>query len=342
MRVHSRQLLRVLASGACAVVLIAGARASAELLNPVLLAGFLAFLLQPMLYRLRRFGGAAVFLIVLTVIVAGLTLVGFVVASLRQVALELPRYQVQLQSLVQSVTAQLAARGIDAASYVQGALTDQTVGRLALGVFGSIAGSAGNLVLTLFIFAFMLGGMWELERRARKDAADHSPLAARFLTFSALIRGYMGIRALLAPAAAILNYLLLLVLGVDHAALWGVLSFIFSFVPNIGFALSMIPPTVLALLGRGWVSAVLVFAGYQIINTVIDNVVGPRYIGQQMKISALLSFLSVLFWAWVLGPTGAILAVPLTVLLRDLAFGRVEPPDLGPPAPVTPSTVPVP
>ena len=49
-----------------------------------------------------------------------------------------------------------------------------------------------------------------------------------------------------------------------------------------------------------------------------------------------------IFWAWVLGPTGAILAVPLTVLLRDMAFGPVNPPDVGTPQPVTSSTVPMP
>jgi hypothetical protein len=61
-----------------------------------------------------------------------------------------------------------------------------------------------------------------------------------------------------------------------------------------------------------------------------------------MKISALLSFLSVIFWAWVLGATGAILAVPLTVLIRDLVFGPENPPDVGPPQPVSSSTVPTP
>jgi AI-2 transport protein TqsA len=67
--------------------------------------------------------------------------------------------------------------------------------------------------------------------------------------------------------------------------------------------------------------------------------IGPRFVGRQMQISALISFLSVIFWAWVLGPTGAILAVPLTVLLRDLVTDPDEPaPDVGPPSPVAPST----
>jgi predicted PurR-regulated permease PerM len=131
----------------------------------------------------------------------------------------------------------------------------------------------------------------------------------------------MAVRSVLGAGAAFLNYLLLLLLGVDYALLWAVLSFLLSFVPNIGFILSMLPPMLLALLGNGWVNALFVFAGYQIVNTLLDNVIGPRFIGRQMKISALLSFLSVIFWAWLLGPTGAILSVPLTVLIQDLAFG---------------------
>lgn len=335
-----RRVLRILFGGACAVILIAGMRAVAGLLNPVLMAGFLALLLQPLLHRLRRLGGAAVAIIILAVILGGLALAGFVGMSIRQLALELPRYRTQLEELVTSVARQLEARGIDAVAYIESAVTGPAVGRVVLDASGAVAGTFGSMVLTLFIFAFMLGGMWEMERRANVEAADHSPLAARFLAFSSTIRGYMGVRAVLGIAAAVLNYLLLLALGVDYAELWGVLSFILSFVPNVGFVLSMIPPILLALLELGWVEALIVFVGFQVINTVIDNVIGPRMVGRQMKISALLSFLSVLFWAWVLGPTGAILSVPLTVLIRDLLFGQVAPPDLGPPEPVTPSTMP--
>src|SRR5215213_2122445 len=114
-----RRLLHVLVGGACAVLVIAGMRASSGILNPVLMAGFLALLLQPLLRRLRRFGGLAIFLVVLTVILAGLLLVGFIAASLRQVALELPSYQAQFDSLLAAAVAQFEARGIDAVAYIQ-------------------------------------------------------------------------------------------------------------------------------------------------------------------------------------------------------------------------------
>ena len=337
--------LPYLLAGACIVLIVSGLRTASGILNPMLMAGFLALLLQPITVKLRRWGvagGLAVTFVVIAVVLSGLVLVAFVGVSLRQVALEIPTYREQLNGLAGSLTALLARHGIDAGAYLQRAAQGPEVGRFILNASGAIAGGLSNLALTFFIFAFMLGGMWELERRASKRSREYSPLAARFLAFSETIRGYMGVRAVLGLIAAVLDYALLQVLGVDYALLWAVLSFVLSFVPNIGFTLSLVPPTLLALVEGGWQEALIVFVGYQLINNVIDNVVGPRFVGKEMKISALLSFLSVIFWAWVLGPTGAILAVPLTVLLRDLAFGSVNPPDVGAPQPVTSSTVPLP
>ena len=334
-----------LLGGACAVIVVAGMRAAAGILNPMLMAGFLALLFQPLTHRLRRWGmagGLAVALVVVAVILSGLVLVAFVGVSLRQLALQIPQYSEELTALVGQVSDRLEEYGIDAAAYLESAMRGPEMGRALIGFSGAIASGLTNLALTFFIFAFMLGGMWELERRASTRSLDHSPLAARFLGFSDTIRGYMGVRAVLGLIAAVLDYVLLEALGVDYALLWGVLSFVLSFVPNIGFTLSLIPPALLALVDKGWTTALVVVAGYMVINNVLDNVIGPRFIGREMKISALLSFLSVIFWAWVLGATGAILAVPLTVLIRDLTFGPVEPPDIGRPQPVTSSTIPTP
>jgi predicted PurR-regulated permease PerM len=317
-----RRVLEFLVGAACAVLIIGGLRAASGMLNPMLMAGFLALLLQPMTRRLRRWGmagGAAVALVVLAVVLAGVTLVAFVGVSLRQIVLQFPTYRAQLEGMVGQLSRYLEGYGIDAMAYVQAALRGPDVGRTVLNLSTGLAGAMGNLLLTLIIFAFMLGGMWQLERRANKRTRHYSPLAARFLDFSETLRGYMGVRAVLGLVAAVLDYLLLLALGVDYALLWGVLSFLLSFVPNIGFTLSLAPPVLLSLMEAGWQEALVVFVGYQVINNVIDNMIGPRFVGRQMQISALVSFLSVIFWAWVLGPTGAILAVPLTVLVRDLA-----------------------
>ncbi|HEX2204055.1 MAG TPA: AI-2E family transporter [Longimicrobium sp.] len=316
--------LPFLLGGASVVILITGLRAASGMLNPVLMAAFLALLFQSSVRALRRRrvpGALAVGGVVLAVVLGGLLVVGFLAASLRQLALDFPRYRAGLEGLVVSLTRSLEARGIDAARYLETAIEGPRVGQAILDISTATAGMAGNLLLTLFIFAFMLGGMVRLEDRVAAGDREGGEMAARFMAFSETIRGYMGVRAVLGLIAAALDVVLLWIVGVEYALVWGMLSFILSFVPNIGFTLSVIPPVLLALVGLGWQAAVIVLAGYMVINNVMDNVIGPRYVGREMNMSPLLSFLSVIFWAWVLGPSGAILAVPLTVLVRELAFG---------------------
>ena len=346
MSLAKRGPLPWLLGGACVVIVVSGMRAASGILNPMLMAGFLALLFQPLTRKLRRWGmagGLAVGLVVLAVVIAGLLLVAFVGVSLRQLALQMPQYGDRLSGLVAQVSAQLAKQGIDAGSYLEGALRGPEIGRAVLNASGAIASGLSNLALTFFIFAFMLGGMWELERRASIRSRDHSPLAARFLAFSETIRGYMGVRAVLGLIAAVLDYIAAGGAGRRLRAAVGRAVVPAELRPQHRLYAVAHSAHAAGAGGEGVaLPALIVLVAYQVINNVIDNVIGPRFVGREMKISALLSFLSVIFWAWVLGATGAILAVPLTVLIRDLAFGPADAPDIGTPQPVTSSTMPMP
>lgn len=316
-REHARTI-RFLFGAACAVVVIAGARASTGILNPVLLAGFLTLLTQPILSKLKRLGGVAAYVVLLFVLVVGLVLIILLGTAVGQLVTGIPTYETQLDDLLASIASDLAARGIDIGGGMDSVLRGPEIARLAVGISGEVLRFVGSLGIALFIFVFMLGGVWEMERRAAREATDYNPLAGRFVAFAFTVRRYMRMRAILGLAAASLNFALFLLLDVDHAGLWALLSFAMSFIPNIGFFLAMLPPVLIALLSNGWVNALIVLAGFQIINSLIDNVIGPRYVGKAMEISPLLTFLSVIFWTWVLGPMGAVLCVPLTILVKDL------------------------
>jgi AI-2 transport protein TqsA len=316
-RSHARTI-RVLFGLACLVIVLAGMRATSGILNPILLAGFITMLMEPVMGRMRRLGGLAALVVILLLIVAGLGFVAFLVVSAQRIAGDLPTYEAQLDQVATSITTAFAARGIDIADYVESFLSGPRITRMALSLSGQAVGLFTSLGLTVFIAAFMLGGVWETERRAKRGARDHSEFAARIVTFAATVRRYMTVRAMLGFAAATLNYVVLRLLHIDYAGLWAVLSFVFSFIPNIGYFMALVPPLLLALLSGGWMRALMVLAGFQLINTLTDNVVGPRFVGQQLNMSPLLTFLSVVFWGWVLGPIGAILSVPLTVLVKDL------------------------
>ena len=129
---------------------------------------------------------------------------------------------------------------------------------------------------------------------------------------------YVKVRAALGAGAALADTALLLVLGVPYAVLWGLMSFLFSFIPNIGFVLALIPPALFALLEHGPLSAVAVVAGYVVINLAFDYVLQPRVFATTLEVSPVVTIVTILVWTLLIGPAGALLAVPLTITLRAI------------------------
>ena len=115
-----------------------------------------------------------------------------------------------------------------------------------------------------------------------------------------------------------LDVVALMALGIPLAFVWGVLSLITNYIPNIGFVIGLIPPALLAFFAGGWQLAVWVVVIYFAINVIVQSVIQPRFVGDAVGLSATLTFLSLIFWGWVLGPLGALLAVPMTLLAKAL------------------------
>jgi predicted PurR-regulated permease PerM len=113
-------------------------------------------------------------------------------------------------------------------------------------------------------------------------------------------------------------------MGVDFALLWGVLSFFMSFIPNIGFLISVIPPAFMALVQFGFTEMIIVIVAYILINFLVDNVIRPRFIQEGLNLSVTVTFLSLILWGWVLGPIGAILAVPMAMIVQSILESREE------------------
>ena len=109
-----------------------------------------------------------------------------------------------------------------------------------------------------------------------------------------------------------------LLLDIPYGLLWGVVAFLFNFVPNIGSIIAAIPPVLLALVepDQGPAQAAAIAVGYVIINFVISYAIEPRYMGQGLGLSTLVVFLSLIFWGWVLGPVGMLLSAPLTMIVK--------------------------
>jgi len=112
------------------------------------------------------------------------------------------------------------------------------------------------------------------------------------------------------------------VLGVPLPLLWGLVSFLTNYVPNIGFFLGLAPPALLAVLVGGPQLGLTVVIVYSLVNFVLQSVVQPVFVGDAVGLSVTLSFLSVIVWTVVLGPMGAVLAVPLTLFVHAVLVGQ--------------------
>ena len=180
----------------------------------------------------------------------------------------------------------------------------------------------GRGIFVLLLVAFMLIDL--AVRDSRKPGLPGLRWMQQTEGFGAEIRSYMRLTALMAFIGAAANLVLLEVLRVDYAITWGVMAFFVSFIPVVGFVLAMIPPALIALLQFGPDRALLVIAGYVLISFVNDNIIRPRLIKVGFEINFVEMFFSLLFWGWVFGPVGTILAIPLTLVVREFIarYGR--------------------
>jgi predicted PurR-regulated permease PerM len=311
--------LTIVLGAAGTAVAFWGIHNASWILAPVLLAFVLTVVAYPMIGALQRRGMRRPLAVAITVIVldGGLLLFAAAIAfSFSRLATVLPQYSDEWQHLLDDAKSALAKVGIgkqqitDALHNIQ----PSTVLSALEGLLAHLLSSGVALVLVLATVLFMTAESAGLP--ARLAAV---PGSGRLMTalagFATNTRRYIVVTTVFGFLVAVADTIALLLLGVPLALLWGLLSFLTNYVPNIGFLLGLAPPTLLALLVGGPGLALLVVLIYSLANFVIQSVIQPVFVGDAVGLSVTLSFLSVFVWTVVLGPMGAILAVPLTLLV---------------------------
>jgi AI-2 transport protein TqsA len=152
----------------------------------------------------------------------------------------------------------------------------------------------------------------------------HGPNIARMLSATRDIQRYLGIKTVISLITGFLAGLLCWAAGLDFFILWGIVAFALNFIPVIGSLIAGVPPMILALLVAGIPNALLVAGGYLLINNFLGNFIEPILVGRRFGISTLVVVISVLFWGWVWGPLGMLLAVPLTMVIKVILDGSEE------------------
>ena len=315
-------VLRILMGAACCVIILAGMKAIAPLLNMVLLAWLMAYSITPLpnwLMRKRVPSALAVLITLLLVVIGGLTVASLLGLSIAGLIQKLPTYQADLTSLRDNVFGFLASRGWDLSKIKSlDIFSPRSLIQYTSSVLGGLGQLVGNTLLLIFLIAIFLFEFAATEKNAANGQESPVSVLSRMQTASRDVKRYIAIVGGTGLIQAIAMVILLQILGVDFAVTWGVLFFLLNFIPAVGFLFALMPPAIVGFLQSGWVTALLVVIGYWAINFVGDNILKPKFLKRGMDVSILVILLSLLFWNWVLGAVGAILAVPLTLALKNL------------------------
>lgn len=323
----SSPLLALIGMGAAFLAVMA-LQTFAQIVAPAFLALTLVITVHPIRVWLTRRGlppwaGTVALLLVLYLLVLGvLVAVGVAVARFATVV---PNYASQFSDLYQNLLHQLARFGIGQ-QQVDTALSridPASVLGVAQTLVGSIGGATALTVLMLLALVFMTLDGQNLPNRLHAISGQRGDVVAGLDDFAHHVRKYWAVSTVFGVILAVLDVVTLLVLHVPLAFTFGLLAFVANYIPNIGFLLALIPPAILGYLDGGTPTLIGVVAGYLVINFVTQSLLLPKFAGDAVGLNTTVTFISLTFWAVVMGPLGLLLAVPLTLFIKAMFIDRV-------------------
>ncbi|HEX8487572.1 MAG TPA: AI-2E family transporter [Propionibacteriaceae bacterium] len=308
---------------AALVIAGVGLKSVSSIIGPFFLVLTLVITVYPVRTWLvkRRFPPVLATIVAMISVYALLAIVlGSVVYALTRLVQTLTEYSTQFQALYAQALTQLARLGVD-----EGAITG-ALSNVNLSSFTGVAQSALNgltsglslLALMLALVFFLVFDSAGIEDRVALIRNDRPHVADALVEFSHSVRLYWVVTTVFGLIVAIMDVVALAIIGVPLALTWGVLAFVTNYIPNIGFIIGLVPPTLIALLDKGPGAAVAVLVVYTVINVVVQTLIQPRFTGDAVGITGTVAFLSLIFWAYLLGALGALLAVPATLFVKAL------------------------
>jgi len=314
---------------AAALVAALGLRAFSDVVSPVFLGLVLSITVQPLRRLPARRGlpgwvGTVLSLVAVYAIVAALLFI--LVVSGVQLAGLLDDYEPQFRAFLSHLNDALSGAGFDT-SQVQALVAQASPGKLidvATALLGGVAGILSSVFFLVLLLFFTVTDAATFTTNLLKVAPAGQPVAHAFQLFAHGSRRYLAVATVFGAVVAVLDVVALSILDIRHAWLWGLLAFVTNYIPNVGFIIGLLPPTILALLDHNVGTAVAVVVVYTVINVLLQSIIQPRVVGNVVGLSGTLSFLSLVVWTSILGGVGALLAVPASLFVKAL-FVDVEP-----------------
>ena len=328
MMVRGSPLIRPLLGAAAVVIVVFGLKYSSDVLAPIFLAATLAILFTPALWWLEKKGVPSWLALVLMVLALGgfIVLMIFVLTtSLEQLSLHLPEYAALLHQRIDALGAALGTIGIDLQGSLNTMVGDTTeVAHSAINIALGVLSNGVAIVFFLFLLFLMLVESRSVATKFQTRLQTGNNVVIQLGNYTRQIQKQYRIQAMSNLLSAVALTVEFLLFRIDGAFLWGFLAFILGFIPNVGLIIACLPAVAIAFILYGWGTALVILVIGIILNAAMDNAVTPRIYGKGLNLPVLLVFVSFLFWSWVFGFVGALLAIPATLFVKALLQGRQE------------------
>ena len=323
-RAATKPFEMVLGAAAIGVVLFAIGWA-APVLAPLGLGLFLTALAAPLFGWLESRGLSPSLALVVTiglVLTIGGLMVVLAFGSARSLTNSLAGYAADLDARSADLSASLQSIGVPAS--ISQLIPPEAMVAALRSVIGILAQVGGSLAFAIVIASLLLLDGQRLTRLHASGAGRWNPVTREVPALARAAVTYFIVRIRINAVTALGLLALMLVLGVDDPLLWAAGAFFLSFVPYLGLTLALIPPTILAFAESGPGAAIVMVAGGIVLNVVAENVLEPTLTGRALSLATWLVFAMFFFWVWLIGPVGALLSMPITVLVVLVLRDREE------------------
>lgn len=312
------------------VIIGVGLRSIASIVGPVFLVITLVITVAPLrgfLVRHRWPSWLASVVGLLSIYALLTVILGSVVYAVYKLVDTLPQYADAFNRIFDSLLALSTRLGYGqgqisnlASSFQLSSLTGP-----AQSLLSALSGGASLLILIITVVLFLAFDAAGVRDRIEVIRESRPHIADGLTSFASRVRKYWIVTTVFGLIVAIMDYVALLIIGVPLALTWGVLAFVSNYIPNVGFIIGVIPPALIALLDGGVGSALAVVIVFTVINVVVQTIIQPRFTGDAVGISATVAFVSLIFWAYLLGALGALLAIPATLFLKSVLVDNSVP-----------------
>ena len=303
-------------------------------LMPFVVALLLSIIFKPLILGLRKkripmvislFGVLLLFSMVLF-------LLGWVLFSSTETFVqELPKYEAKIAVIADRLeaTVMLTAErfNLQTSDFQWSDAVDISSVTAALTTgLGSFLSFVATTFMVLLFMLFLLAGSGDLAKKVRLSFPEEVSvrISSVIQIVDSQVRQYLVTKTLISLATGFFTWLVLMLIGVDFPLVFGFIAFVLNYIPNIGSTVAVLFPFSLTLLQFETAAVpLIVILGLGSIQVIMGNVIEPRIMGYSLNLSPLLILMSLIFWGWLWGVWGMVLAVPLTSTIK-IVFENLE------------------